>query len=195
MTRRLPNIRIFAGRLRAGASRTAAAVPRFVLPAALALLPGPVTAGAALEPASSGTAQVALVHVEKSARRLTLLDEQGRPLRRYAGLQFGPAPTGPKHFAGDGRTPEGRYVIDYGNERSGYWLSLHISYPDAADIAYAAAHGRAPGGAIFLHGQPNSIRNGRIAGDWTAGCIALSNEEIEQLWALVPDGTPIQIDP
>jgi len=146
--------------------------------------------------AAPGVAQeVALVHVEKAARRLTLLDEQGRPLRSFGGLQLGPAPTGPKRVAGDGRTPEGRYVIDYGNEGSAYWLSLHISYPNAADRAWAEAHGVSPGGAIFLHGQPNSLHSGRIAGDWTLGCIALSNEQIEQLWALVPDGTPIQIHP
>jgi len=138
---------------------------------------------------------VALVHVEKGARRLSLIDGEGRVLRVYGGLQLGPAPQGPKHFAGDGRTPEGRYTIDYGNEASGYWLSLHISYPGAADRAFASARGLSPGGAIFLHGQPNSLHNGRISGDWTQGCIALSNEEIEQLWALVPDGTPIQIDP
>jgi len=157
---------------------------------ALALLLGTAADSAPTEPA-----EVALVRVEKAARRLTLLDEQGQPLRTFTGLQLGPAPIGPKRFAGDGRTPEGRYVIDYGNEGSAYWLSLHISYPNAADRAFAAARGRAPGGAIFLHGQPNSIQNGRIHGDWTAGCIALSNAEIEQLWALVPDGTPIEIAP
>jgi murein L,D-transpeptidase YafK len=158
--------------------------------AACALLLGP-----AADAASTGPTDVALIQVEKAARRLTLRDSEGRPLRTYTGLQLGPAPAGPKHFAGDGRTPEGRYTIDYGNEASAYWLSLHISYPNAADRAFAAARGRSAGGAIFLHGQPNSIQNGRITGDWTAGCIALSNAEIEQLWALVPDGTPIQIDP
>jgi len=165
---------------------------------ALTLALGPAAGSAPLDPVAAAMpdpADVALVHVDKSARRLTLLDPAGRALRSYSGLQLGPAPVGPKRFAGDGRTPEGRYVIDYGNEASAYWLSLHISYPNAADRAYAAARGRSPGGAIFLHGQPNSIQNGRIAGDWTAGCIALSDDEIEQLWALVPDGTPIQIDP
>lgn len=166
------------------------AAPLFAAPlfAAGALLPGHAVA-------QEEHGLVALVHVEKAARRLTLLDEEGHVLRAFSGLQFGPVPVGPKRFAGDGRTPEGRYTIDYGNEGSAYWLSLHISYPGPADRAYAAAHGASPGGAIFLHGQPNSLHYGRIAGDWTLGCIALSNEEIEQLWALVPDGTPIQIDP
>jgi len=153
------------------------------------------TVWAAILAAPAAAQEVALVHVEKAARRLTLLDAQGSPLRSFTGLQLGPAPTGPKRVAGDGRTPEGRYVIDYGNEGSAYWLSLHISYPNAADRAWAAAHGVSPGGEIFLHGQPKSLHSGRIAGDWTRGCIALSNEQIEQLWALVPDGTPIQIDP
>lgn len=165
-------------------------LPIAALIAALALLLGP-----AAPAATADAAEVALVHVEKSARRLTLLDAAGRPLRVYTGLQLGPAPAGPKRFAGDGRTPEGRYTIDYGNDASAYWLSLHISYPNAADRAYAAARGRSPGGAIFIHGQPNSIQSGRISGDWTAGCLALSNEEIEQLWSLVPDGTEIRIDP
>lgn len=158
--------------------------------AALALLLGP-----AADAAMADGTEVALVHVEKAARRLTLLDAEGRRLRAYTGLQLGSAPVGHKRFEGDGRTPEGRYTIDYGNDASAYWLSLHISYPNAADRAYAAARGRSSGGAIFLHGQPNSLQSGRMSGDWTAGCMALSNEEIEQLWALVPDGTAIQIDP
>jgi hypothetical protein len=95
--------------------------------------------------------------VEKAARRLTLLDADGRPLRVFTGLQLGPHPVGPKHFEGDGRTPEGHYTIDRGNPRSAYHLSLHISYPDASDRAYAAAAGRAPGGEIFLHGQPTPL--------------------------------------
>lgn len=168
--------------------------------AALALLLGPAAAATGNASPETGPAppapnDIALIHVEKAARRLTLLGADGQPLRTFTGLQLGPAPTGPKRFAGDGRTPEGRYTIDYGNDASAYWLSLHVSYPNAADRAYAAARGRSPGGAIFLHGQPNSLHSGRISGDWTAGCMALSNEEIEQLWALVPDGTAIQIDP
>ena len=171
--------------------RLTAIVVGLTWPVPAAAKDGAAQAGAA----QAGAVQVALIHVEKAARRLTLLDPAGVALRTYTGLQLGPAPAGPKHFAGDGRTPEGRYVIDRGNEASAYWLSLHISYPNAADRAYAAARRRSPGGAIFLHGQPNSVQNGRIPGDWTAGCIALSNREIEQLWTLVPDGTPIQIDP
>lgn len=140
-------------------------------------------------------AEVARVRVEKAARRVILLDAEGRPLRVFTGIQLGPAPSGPKHFEGDGRTPEGHYTIDHGNPASAYHLSLHISYPEAADRAYAAAAGRAPGGQIFLHGQPNGFGPLRAPGDWTEGCIALKNSEIEEIWQRVGDGTPIDILP
>jgi hypothetical protein len=80
----------------------------------------------------------------------------------YEGLQLGDEPVGPKRFEGDERTPEGRYTIDYGNDRSAYHLSLHISYPGPADVAFAKAQGRSPGGLIFLHGQPNALPMGRV---------------------------------
>ena len=134
------------------------------------------------------------VLVDKSDRVLTLYAE-GKPFRRITGVQLGDEPQGHKRFQGDERTPEGRYVIDYANPESSYWLSLHISYPNAADRTYAAARGRSPGGAIFIHGQPNWLPVGRLPGDWTDGCIALSNAEIEELWRFVPDGTPIEIRP
>ena len=139
------------------------------------------------------------VLVEKGARRLTLFAD-GRPYRVYDGLQLGAEPVGPKHFEGDERTPEGRYTIDYGNDRSAFHLSLHISYPGPADVAFARGQGRSPGGLIFLHGQPNGLPAhglpaGRVPGDWTDGCIALSNAEIEEIWSLVGDGTPIEIRP
>jgi len=128
-----------------------------------------------------------------------VLYSAGQPVRTITGIQLGDAPTGPKHFQGDERTPEGRYTIDYGNPGSSYHLSLHISYPDARDAAYARAHGRSPGGLIFIHGQPNDRMDGnddaRIPGDWTDGCIAVSNAEIEALYEAVPDGTPIDILP
>ena len=137
----------------------------------------------------------ATILVEKAARRLTLLDSAGAPLRIYRGIALGGAPVGPKRFEGDRRTPEGRYVIDRGNTDSAYHLSLHVSYPDSEDRARAAAAGKSPGGLIFLHGQPNGFGKTRIAGDWTDGCIALSNAEIEEIWTMVADGTPIEIRP
>ena len=160
--------------------------PAFVLAVLLALA---CTRAAAAPPPLAD-----FVMVDKSERLLALYN-QGKPIRVYRGVQLGDAPEGHKRFQGDERTPEGRYTIDYGNPRSAYHLSLHISYPNAADRAYAAARGRSPGGLIFIHGQPNWLRDGRIEGDWTDGCIALSNAEIAELWQLVPDGTPIEIRP
>ncbi|TMM48841.1 L,D-transpeptidase family protein [Qipengyuania marisflavi] len=133
-----------------------------------------------------------LVVIDKSERTLWVYSGD-IIIRTYRGLQFGDAPQGHKQFEGDERTPEGRYTIDYGNEQSSYYLSLHISYPNAQDRAFAKARGRSPGGLIFIHGQPNGLPTGRIPGDWTDGCIALTNAEITELWGLVPDGTPIYI--
>ncbi|MBN9495063.1 L,D-transpeptidase family protein [bacterium] len=149
---------------------------------------------ASAPPVPSAPQSADFVLVRKGARQLILF-AGGRPIKTYGGLQLGDAPVGPKRFEGDERTPEGRYRIDYRNPRSAYHLSLHISYPDAQDRDYAAARGLPPGGAIFIHGQPNALADGRMAGDWTDGCIALSNEEIEELWDAIPDGTPIWIEP
>lgn len=134
--------------------------------------------------------------VLKSARRLILLKD-GSELRSYK-VALGRNPVGPKTRQGDGRTPEGLYRIDYRNPRSAYHLSLHISYPDARDRAAARKAGVAPGGAIMIHG----IKNGmgwlgafHRAADWTDGCIAVSDQEIEEIWRAVPNGTPIEIRP
>jgi murein L,D-transpeptidase YafK len=132
--------------------------------------------------------------VDKSDRTLTLFSD-GALIKTYTGIQLGDAPMGHKQFEGDERTPEGHYTIDTRNPNSAYHLSLRVSYPSAADRAFAAAQGRSPGGDIFLHGQPNGMPAGRIPGDWTDGCIAFSNEEIEELWGAIPDGTPIEIRP
>lgn len=132
------------------------------------------------------------VLVDKSDRLLVVY-RSGKAIRAYRGLQFGDVPFGRKRFQGDERTPEGRYTIDTRNPQSSFHLSLRISYPNDSDRAFAAAYGRSPGGDIFIHGQPNALANGRMRGDWTDGCIALTNEEIEELWAIVPDGTPIEI--
>lgn len=139
-------------------------------------------------------AEADFVLVDKSDRTLTLY-RNGQVLKEYGGLQFGAAPLGHKRFEGDERTPEGRYTIDTRNPQSAYHLSLRISYPNEADRAHAAALGRSPGGDIFIHGQPNGLPFGRVPGDWTDGCIALSNTEMEELWLAVADGTPIEIRP
>lgn len=130
--------------------------------------------------------------IMKSRRKLYLLND-GKAFRSYdIGLGF--APTGAKTREGDGRTPEGSYLIDRRNPKSAFYLSLGISYPDASDRAAAALRGEDPGSDIFLHGEakrnadPNSP-------DWTAGCISVSNREIEEIWVLVRNGTSIVIQP
>ncbi|MDO5605213.1 MAG: L,D-transpeptidase family protein [Paracoccus sp. (in: a-proteobacteria)] len=135
------------------------------------------------------------VIVDKPARRLDLLRE-GAVIRSYT-VSLGFQPQGHKTREGDGRTPEGDYVLDWRNPRSVAHLSLHISYPDATDRAAAAARGEAPGGAIMIHGLLNGW--GWLAPlhhlrDWTDGCIAVTNAEMREIWSLVPDGTPIRID-
>ena len=133
------------------------------------------------------------VLIDKSERTLWVYQD-GRVIRTYRGLQYGDRPTGHKRFEGDERTPEGRYTIAYGNAQSAYYLSLYIDYPNAADRAFAEARGRSPGGLIFIHGQPNGVPEGvRMPGDWTDGCIAVTNAQMRELWSLVPDGTPIEI--
>jgi murein L,D-transpeptidase YafK len=134
-----------------------------------------------------------MIRVRKAAR-VMMLYADGRLVHVIERVQLGDEPVGPKHFEGDERTPEGRYVIDRGNPDSAYHLSLHISYPNAVDRAYAAQRGRSPGGMVMIHGQPNGYR-GRVAGDWTDGCIAVSDDEIEALWRAIADGTPIEIVP
>lgn len=148
-------------------------------------------------PSNAQTARVGekadFLLIDKSERTLWVYQD-GRVIRTYGGLQYGDRPRGHKRFEGDERTPEGRYTITYGNPQSRFFLSLYIDYPNAADRAYAAARGRSPGGLIFLHGQPNSLPAGRrMKGDWTDGCIALTDAQMAELWSLVPDGTPIEI--
>lgn len=137
-----------------------------------------------------------LVVVEKAKRTLTLY-RRSRPLKTY-GVALGPNPVGHKQQEGDGRTPEGRYVIDFRNRKSAFHRALHISYPNAADSRRARARGVSPGGAIMIHGLPNGLgalgRTHRLR-DWTEGCVAVTNDEIEEIWRAVPDGTPIEIRP
>jgi murein L,D-transpeptidase YafK len=134
--------------------------------------------------------------VEKSARRLTLF-RGDRPLKNYA-VALGRAPQGAKKQEGDQRTPEGNYTIDAHKYDSAFHRALHISYPSPADSASAAERGVEPGGDIMIHG----LRNGRgwvgsfhRATDWTAGCIAVTDKQIEEIYQAVPDGTPIEIRP
>ena len=128
--------------------------------------------------------------LNKGPRRLYLLS--GNTTLRAFDIELGSNPVGHKRAEGDGRTPEGAYMIDRRNPNSQYYLSVGISYPNAQDLAYAQAMGFAPGGDIFIHGTP---REKRRESDWTAGCIAVTNREIEDIYAMVPDGTPIFMFP
>jgi murein L,D-transpeptidase YafK len=141
-------------------------------------------------------ARVTRILVDKSERRLDLLAD-GVPIRTYK-VALGRSPEGPKVQEGDNRTPEGIYVIDSRSDRSVFHRALHISYPNEEDRARAARLGVAPGGNILIHGMRNGmgwIGHLHLAFDWTRGCIAVTNAEIDEIWKLVPDGTPIEIRP
>lgn len=137
---------------------------------------------------------VDLILIEKAARRLSLIKE-GVTLRSYP-IALGFAPEGDKEREGDGRTPEGRFLIDRRNDRSAFHLSLGLDYPQRDDIARARAGGYSPGGDIMIHGQPNELPDGgTVPGDWTAGCIALTDAQIREIWAVAPTGTVVEIRP
>ncbi len=136
------------------------------------------------------------VVVLKGQRVLELL-HQDQVVKSYS-VDLGLDPVGPKRRQGDNRTPEGIYLIDQHQAESRFHLALHISYPSAADTARAQARQVDPGGAVFIHGFPTGFewadpRSLRL--DWTAGCIAVSNRAIEEIWRLVADGTVIEIRP
>ena len=124
-------------------------------------------------------------------RRIMQLYHHDKVLEQYD-IDLGFAPTGDKVIKGDGKTPEGRYFIDRRNPNSRFHLSVGISYPNEADRAYARAHGQSPGGDIFIHGTPGMYVGEK---DWTWGCIAVSNDEMEDVYAMVHTGTPVVIYP
>ncbi len=145
---------------------------------------------------ASGLVQVDKVLVVKSKRVLVLMSA-GEILKTYK-IALGGRPTGHKLQKGDQRTPEGTYVLDSRNAHSKYHLSIHISYPNDNDLDGAQRRGMPPGGDIMIHGLPEKLENlGKLhrTVDWTQGCIAVTNKEIEEIWRLVPDGTPIEIKP
>lgn len=148
-------------------------------------------------PMAEPAAQADLIRVSKSGRWLQLL--RGTHLLAEFEIALGGDPMGGhKQAEGDQRTPEGRYFIDWRNPRSVAHLSLHISYPQHDDRAAAAAAGHAPGGNIMIHGLPNGwgwLGAAHLWWDWTDGCIAVTNGQMQQIWALVPDGTAIEILP
>lgn len=133
--------------------------------------------------------EVTYVIVHKDARRMYLM-HQDKILEKYK-IKLGFAPLGHKEIEGDGKTPEGRYYIDRRNPDSQFHLSLGISYPNARDRAKAHAMGKSPGGDIFIHGQRYPFKKDKD--DWTWGCISVTNKEMEDIYAMVRDGTPISI--
>lgn len=136
--------------------------------------------------------EVTRVVVMKTDRKMYLL--HGTEILKTYDVDLGFDPAGHKEIEGDGRTPEGSYFIDRRNPNSNYHLSIGISYPNEEDIAYARKMGKSPGGNIFIHGGPTLIRDKKKA-DWTAGCISVTNKEIEKIYAMVEDGTQIDILP
>jgi murein L,D-transpeptidase YafK len=135
-----------------------------------------------------------LIAVYKSRREMYLLRD-GEMVRRYT-VALGGSPVGHKFRQGDNRTPEGPYVLDWRNPNSQFHLSLHVSYPNDTDRSLAASRGVDPGGYIMIHGLPNGRGADEVQHprrDWTNGCIAVTNEEMEEIWAKVDDGTGIVI--
>jgi murein L,D-transpeptidase YafK len=158
--------------------------------AALVLLSGPLAA-----PART-TTEVADAILVRKARREMILLRDGKPLRTYL-IALGRTPIGPKRRQGDGKTPEGDYTITGRNRNSSYHRSLRISYPNPLDLSLARRLGVSAGGDLMIHGLPNGYGHVGAAHrtrDWTEGCIAVTNDEIEEIWNLVPDGIPIRIE-
>jgi murein L,D-transpeptidase YafK len=146
--------------------------------------------------APASARQANLIVVDKTKRVMTLYANR-KAIKTYR-IALGGNPVGHKEQEGDSRTPEGRYVIDAKNPWSSFHLSLRISYPNRRDQAAAAAKGVSPGGQIMIHGTPEylaALRPLGVVPDWTLGCIAVTNAEIEEIYRMVSVGTPIVIKP
>lgn len=172
-----------------------------VLPALLAvtvLATGAQAAGnRTLAMAETGsTTDINQLVVHKDERRLYLMSND-QVVRSYR-ISLGKTPEGHKLYEGDSRTPEGSYTIDFRNPYSDYYKSIRISYPNAKDRRLAESWGLRPGGNIMIHGLPNDVGDMAFAYqglDWTDGCIAVTNEAMDEIWQLVDVGTPIRILP
>ena len=137
-----------------------------------------------------------LVLVKKSERKMYLI-QNDIPFKEYR-VAFGANPEGHKQQEGDERTPEGKYILDYKKSDSAFYKAIHISYPNAQDLKRARAKGVNPGGLIMIHGQKNGYGwLGFITQsfNWTDGCIAVKNHEMDEIWTSVKKGTPIIIEP
>jgi murein L,D-transpeptidase YafK len=146
--------------------------------------------------AANNTPQADKIVIVKSTRTMTLLNGD-KTLKTYK-VALGSVPVGPKRVEGDHKTPEGNYVIDFKNPQSQFHMALHISYPGTADRQKAEKLGARPGGAIMIHGLARPFAYlGPLhrQTDWTDGCVAVTNPEIEEIWKLVPVGTRVEIRP
>lgn len=147
-----------------------------------------------LPPPPPLTGEIDRIVIEKAARRMQLM-QNGTVVRTYR-IALGFTPVGDKQRQGDGKTPEGDFTIDRRNGQSAFHLSLGLNYPRPEDVQRAADGGYDPGGEIFIHGQPNALPEGfKLRGDWTAGCIAVTNSEMREIWAVTPIGTPVELRP
>jgi murein L,D-transpeptidase YafK len=154
----------------------------------------PVAAGVAGSAHYAGRADRVLV--VKSERMLYLVRDN-RVFASYR-VALGRSPVGHKVFQGDGRTPEGLYILDRRNSGSRFYRSIRISYPSSRDHAEAYKYGEPPGGLVMIHGQAAESGTGYYGSrgwDWTEGCIAVSNAEMDEIWAATDEGTPIEILP
>jgi len=136
------------------------------------------------------------VEIDKTARQLKLL--RGAETVAVYNVSLGFSPVGHKSREGDGRTPEGTYSVESKNERSRFHLALRVSYPNVDDRKIAHQLGVSPGGDIMIHGLPNGLSwlsYFHLKQDWTDGCVAVTNTEMNEIWRLVPTGTPIEIRP
>ena len=151
--------------------------------------------GCSSTPENVGAVKADQIVIVKSKHEMILM-ANGKPLRTYR-VALGKS-GGAKERQGDHKTPEGQYVIDQKNAQSRFHLALHVSYPNAADRKRAHDAGVDPGGAIMIHGvEPQFAWLGSLQHevDWTDGCIAVTNREMDEVWQLVPVGTPVEIKP
>lgn len=166
-----------------------------------ALLPSTTQTKTQAQAVNWQAVRIDTILVQKHARKLHVMQE-GRAIKTYA-IRLGFQPLGHKTTEGDGKTPEGTYTLDWRNPNSQFYKSLHISYPNTQDLAQAQARGVSAGGDVMVHGSsnlpqgnPNSVLYNYLPqNDWTHGCISVSNQDMDELWVNVKNGTPIIIQP
>jgi murein L,D-transpeptidase YafK len=162
----------------------------------IALLTATIFGGPALISQAQTKVVADSIVISKSAHTLSLMS--GKTVLKTYQVALGRGSSGTKQFEGDNRTPEGKYVVDEKKTSTKFHKALHLSYPNADDRAKALKLGKSPGGDIEIHGLPTTfawLGTKQHIIDWTAGCIALSNDEIDEVWKLASVGTPVEIDP